>query len=823
MALHIWAGSRLVDIPKGKAEVPVDIKLVRGNPLCGMVVAADTGQGVPEVQVAFDTGVDWNNPRDGALLPSRGAKTDAAGRFQIMVPPGKGKVEVSGPAPGFDLPPHFGWTKNVSPQFIREVDVIPGQATPEVKFALRRAGSPIPAGPGVITGRVVDSAGKPVAGAEVAPSFWFRVPGEGQPVPTDRDGQFWLRLTRPLPEEFIIAIDRQRRLRGHVPMPQMSYSEPQKTPIEIRLTPTGTITGRVLEDDKPIVGVQIQADELEAVKGDRTASLKVKDRYFAKTDQSGRFEFPLVEAGHRLHPHPYAEGYANTNPIDTYAEVVAGKTVEVRPFSMIRTDKIVSGVVVDPDGNPVEGVTVSAEMRSGGQIPGAFTHGTTGKDGRFTIRGVPNVPLTLTAYIRPPDNAKDRRIRNAARIEAEPGQTDVRIVLDPKLVRRRQAEAAPTTVPTAAEILEKLHARRDSVSNLMIEATWEEPSSWEDGSIYRDKQGRIRVRYLYGPGKLDSADRNSAKLIDETYDGKFTVNIREDPALDRLGNPLKPGEVADTANRYRSVMIYNGKWPRDNVEAEMHRNPLKCVDTQVMSDLSKLLAAGKTVSVEPVKGQPEVYQLGYELDAKDDPNHLKHTVLIDAGKGWAVTRHEQLFPNRSSARLWTCEYRRGDDGWWVPTAGRIVFMWGGTVPTLDWRFKVRRIMVNDQHFDQSVFQPELKGFPLRGLTESVAGIIVDPDGKPVEGVSVRADLHSGAELLMAFAWDPTGKDGRFTIDGLPNSPIPIAAYIPPPPGSHDNETRFPAHVTAKPGQKDLRIVLDPKLVRGKKSTTSSGR
>jgi beta-lactamase regulating signal transducer with metallopeptidase domain len=379
---------------------------------------------------------------------------------------------------------------------------------------------------------------------------------------------------------------------------------------------------------------------------------------------------------------------------------------------------------------------------------------------------------------------------------------------------------ASAVVPTPTQVLEKLRARRDSVENLVVEASWEDyqngkPSSWEDGAIYRDKQGRIRVRYHHGPGALESANKKDAKRIDEIYDGKFTVNIDDDPTRDRLGKALKPGEIAEPANHYRSVMIYNGKWPGDHVNAESHRNPFKCMDESIISDLSRLLVAGKAISVEPVKGQHEVYELGYELDAKDDPNHLTHHVLVDAGKGWVITRDEHLFPNGKSARLSTCDYRRSEDGWWLPTVGQFRFLWGGTVPTLDWRFKVGRVVVNDPHFDQTIFQPELEAFPLRELTESVAGIVVDPEGNPVEGASIRADLHSGPELLMAFAWQPTGKDGRFAIDGLPNAPIPIMAFIEPPPGSKDRSTRFPAELTAKPGQKDLRIVLDPKLVRGK--------
>ena len=68
---------------------------------------------------------------------------------------------------------------------------------------------------------------------------------------------------------------------------------------------------------------------------------------------------------------------------------------------------------------------------------------------------------------------------------------------------------------------------------------------------------------------------------------------------------------------------------------------------------------------------------------------------------------------------------------------------------------------------------------------------------------------------MAFTWKPTGKDRRFLIDGLPNAD--------PDHGVHRAIARcerpshtVPAKVTAQPDQKDVRIVLDPKLVRGKK-------
>jgi hypothetical protein len=84
----------------------------------------------------------------------------------------------------------------------------------------------------------------------------------------------------------------------------------------------------------------------------------------------------------------------------------------------------------------VAGVTVSAQQRNGGSI----SYGRRGPPkltdaaGRFRIEDIPNEPLELMAWI-PTRHPKDNSIHFPAHAKAEPGQTDVRIVLDPKLQR----------------------------------------------------------------------------------------------------------------------------------------------------------------------------------------------------------------------------------------------------------------------------------------------------------------------------------------------------------------------------------------------------
>jgi beta-lactamase regulating signal transducer with metallopeptidase domain/protocatechuate 3,4-dioxygenase beta subunit len=429
-----------IDAPPQGFDREIAIELERGQSLSGRVVDEESGMGVRGVSVLFDNGLDVNRATTDAPLPSY-ESTDADGRFRVTVPPGKAKVRIYGRVPGYDLPYRSYPPVDVE-GFYKDVEVIAGEPAEELRFTVRRLAAgdeprgndtaALPTATRIIEGTVVDAEGKPVAGAEVGHRRWFNGDREGHPFKTGPDGRFTLRL-RSVPTEWIVAVYKERKLRGHVP--DNFSTGTGNNPVEIRLVPTGTIKGRVAEADRPIAGIYVYLNQYEAA--DEQGSLKAVDGHVTKTGSDGRFEFPLVEADTLFHLSIWAEGYVEPEPRSERVRVAAGDTFEVKPFSLVRADKSIAGMVVDPDGNPVSGVSVSASLRSGGQIPRAFTERGTGKDGRFTIRGVPDLPLTLMAYIRPPDDATDRRIQFPAHVDAEAGETDVRILLDPKLVRRK--------------------------------------------------------------------------------------------------------------------------------------------------------------------------------------------------------------------------------------------------------------------------------------------------------------------------------------------------------------------------------------------------
>ncbi|MGH7138035.1 MAG: MSCRAMM family protein, partial [Pirellulales bacterium] len=112
--------------------------------------------------------------------------------------------------------------------------------------------------------------------------------------------------------------------------------------------------------------------------------------------------------------------------------------------------------------------------------------------------------------------------------------------------------------------------------------------------------------------------------------------------------------------------------------------------------------------------------------------------------------------------------------------------------------------------------PDMK---LRRLNQSLAGMVVDPDGKPVSGARVSAMLRKGhtfvnrASRSGPLPWTETDAQGRFRLEQLPDEPLSLMAYIQKGGGG---PIRFPARVSVELNQQDIRIVLDPSLVEEEK-------
>lgn len=109
---------------------------------------------------------------------------------------------------------------------------------------------------------------------------------------------------------------------------------------------------------------------------------------------------------------------------------------------------------------------------------------------------------------------------------------------------------------------------------------------------------------------------------------------------------------------------------------------------------------------------------------------------------------------------------------------------------------------------------ELADVKLEPLSQSIGGIVVDPDGKPVQGANVQAQLREQKRLLYDWTRPESSPattsdaEGRFRIMELPDRDLSIYAYL----SGKSGSSRFPVKFDIERNQQDIRIVLDPSLI-----------
>lgn len=427
-----YLGVRLpVEVGSNAWDQSIQVSLPKGLAVRGTVVDEHTGEGVSRVWIAY---VPPDGEIGGGWSPTENAITNRQGGFEIMVPPGPGKLHVltnrrihhSHDVPGYghwaqiDDPPS-GWTA--------QIDVSPDDPPQDVRLSV---------GAGlVIQGRAVDAEGQPLDRATVVTEDLFRRSSWVRRTTTDSDGRFTLRGLPARDGQWVslTSADGSLRVSASVKADESASTLRAVELGEIRLSTAAIITGLVLGDGEPLEGATVTLSMLteqtkEGMYRSATGGTTV-------TDSDGRYRFDDVEPGRRVYVRARAEGYTDAGS-KNFFDLPGGQVFEHETIKLQSRVAFVAGVVVDPDGNPVKGATVSASERTGSgiygrSISGAFTREPTAEDGRFRIEGLPNVPLVLMAYIRAPEGSKDRQIHFPAYAFAEANDSDTRILLDPKL------------------------------------------------------------------------------------------------------------------------------------------------------------------------------------------------------------------------------------------------------------------------------------------------------------------------------------------------------------------------------------------------------
>ncbi len=275
-----------------------------------------------------------------------------------------------------------------------------------------------------IEGRVIDTLGEPVAGAEV------RAGETGEIVPTaallmiaaqpplassDQEGRFTISDRRPN-DRLDLSVTKAGYVTAMVPQ----VSVPSEQPVEVVLQPTAKIAGRVIDErHQPVVAAQIwlQPEGQTIVGGDHLSVTAGERR--VESGEDGLFEVSAVKPGlytiHATAPRFQSLQLAGL-------EVNAGEAKRDLELTLERGATL-AGSVRRVGGEPVDGALVSAAVAGAGTADRAEAHTRTDADGRFELLG-----LGLSEHRVVAEDSRGRRGEHT--MELVPGTQMVELILE---------------------------------------------------------------------------------------------------------------------------------------------------------------------------------------------------------------------------------------------------------------------------------------------------------------------------------------------------------------------------------------------------------
>lgn len=318
----------------------------------------------------------------------RGARTASDGTFAFAAMPEAVTILVSDPAdPGEPLARVI-------------VDVADGRRT-EVKVTLPEPRPPLKV-------RVVDSRGKGVSSAIVTAASADEKQSLHATGFADENGE----LVIPRGQGVALRLD----VRAPSFASRRVQSDARKEPLLVTLEPSVIVTG-VVETPRgePIPGVEI------------TANADVGAMH-AQTDKDGAFRFTELGTGTIR----FLARKAGRAPADVEAAVATTRVD--RPFALpkivLAEEGIITGVVVDESGKPVQGARIAKDSvstylaASPGGAGGQAAFAVSGKDGTYRLGELPGGDLTFEALLSDVG-------RGTATAHVDAGRTtrDVKIVI----------------------------------------------------------------------------------------------------------------------------------------------------------------------------------------------------------------------------------------------------------------------------------------------------------------------------------------------------------------------------------------------------------
>jgi hypothetical protein len=406
--------------------VELEIPLVDAPLVSGKVVAKSTGKPVAKAEISLGY---------GGFRQSDQVTTDDNGEYQGRVLPGGVRVQIISLPDGF-VQLGAPWAEPY--QVPKNVDSF---ALPTIEVV----------GSSEMKGLLIGADDQPLANIEVMAIEGNRRYGFGK---SDAEGRF----TMHVPDGVDTRIEVYLETRGSLPVQVV-----QKDPLVVKyiaddsekemeakraLMPDVTLSGRILVTGEPIadvpvilkrgVPVSLGSKELTGTRYDEVSK--------TKTDEKGNYRLRGLKAGDGYQieidpPFPAADPkwhhqspYSQNLPNNAKGEVV------LPDVKLLKLTQSIAGIVVDPEGSPVKGATISVQLRSGEHLARLTASGPppwtqSDHQGRFQLKELPEEALAITAYFA---NPKGGRIRFPAKLNVDKNQQDIRVVLDPSLLDEEQ-------------------------------------------------------------------------------------------------------------------------------------------------------------------------------------------------------------------------------------------------------------------------------------------------------------------------------------------------------------------------------------------------
>jgi hypothetical protein len=369
----------------------------------------------------------------------------------------------------------------------------------------------------VLAGRVTDTSGRPISGAEVQ----FH-PANGK---TGEDGTFRLAGVQEHPNYLQIT---------HVDFTPYQVNEytPTQAPLHVQLRGKGTISGSVLHNGQPVEKFRVVRLNGSRVESYRARTMQGWERLADGIDGTGgSFSLRAPEGSSTVIV--IAEDLAPG--IQATPGVVENQTLRLPPFNLV-DGGVLAGAVLNADGTPAAGCEVSPDQRE-------TTAGMrTDSSGRFQLAGLPSGTFTL--WLTPPGGASQR-----FEIAVTAGQTQQ------QTFRLHVGNAISGLVTLAGRPVEGANVRveiTDAVSDSRMSRREVKTDNRGRYTIDRLEDGLAQVSAEIG---VEPNQRGVIRAIQIEGGGEYAVDLHSSAGTARLQGKLVDSDGRSLAGRIEIQIV----------------------------------------------------------------------------------------------------------------------------------------------------------------------------------------------------------------------------------------------------------------------------